>query len=168
MNRFNLSTWLSSSGGPLIVMDESVAGLWTGVDGQPSDYTMASQSTDYAGKLSAYGAEVLILGDEPLRTAVASAGDTLLIVRWQWAESEAEVRARIEHIDLGRVSFIEQLNIDWLDRTLVMFDAADRFNPQACLKFQVDSPMCEVSTLLYEPTPETALLIHRLTSRPVD
>ncbi|WP_347902928.1 Imm21 family immunity protein [Pseudomonas purpurea] len=168
MSRFNVSTWLSSSGGPLIVMDASIAGLWTGVDGQPSDYAMACQSADYAGKLAAYGTEVLILGDEPLQTAVASAGDTLLIVRWKWAESEAEVRAQIEHIDLGRVSFIEQLSIDWLDSTLVMFDAADRFNPQACLKFQVDSPMCEVSTFLYEPTPQTALLIHSLTPRPVD
>lgn len=160
MSKFKFSTWLSSSGGPLIVMDESRANLWTGIDGQPSDYDLACQSNDYAEKLTTHNSQVVVLGDEPLQTAIATAEDLLLIVRWKWAESEADVKAEVEKIDFGLVSFIEKLAVEWVDTTLVMFDAADTFDPDESLKFQIHSRVSEVSTFIYDPTPDTSLLIH--------
>ncbi len=160
MSKFNFSTWLSSSGGPLIVMDESRAKLWTGVDGQPSDYDLACQVNDYAEKLTVHDSQVMVLGDEPLQTAIATADGLQLIVRWRWAESETDVEAEVEKIDFGSILYIENLVVEWADRKLVVFDAADTFESGACLTFQIQSPRSEVLTFIYDPTPDTSLLIH--------
>jgi len=160
MSKFKFSTWLSSSGGPLIVMDESRAKLWRGIGGQPSDYDLACQSNDYAEKLTVHDSQVMVLGDEPLQTAIATADDLQLIVRWKWAESDADVKAEVEKIDFGLVSYIENLVVEWAERKLVMFDAADTFEAGACLTFQIQSRQSEVLTFIYDPTPDTCLLIH--------
>jgi hypothetical protein len=164
MRKFNFSEWLSSSGGPLVVVDESKAALWTGIDGQPSDYEIACQASDYVSTLTMHGSEVLVLGDEPLQTAIATSDDFLLIIRWKWADSEADVHAAIKKIDFDAVSYIEKLNIEWLDKQLVMFDAADAFNSRQCLRLKINSRKNEISTFIYEPTSTTALLIHVITS----
>ena len=160
MSKFNFSTWLSSSGGPLIVMDESRAKLWTGIDSQPSDYDLACQTNDYAEKLTVHDSQVMILGDEPLQTAIATADDLQLIVRWKWAESETDVKAEVEKIDFGLVLYIENLVVQWADRTLVMFDAADTYEADTCLTVQIQSRRSEVLTFIYDPTPDTSLLNH--------
>jgi hypothetical protein len=107
---------------------------------------------------------VLVLGDEPLQTAIATSDDFLLIIRWKWADSEADVHAAIKKIDFDAVSYIEKLNIEWLDKQLVMFDAADVFNSRQCLRLKINSRKNEISTFIYEPTSTTALLIHVITS----
>jgi len=165
MSRFKISPWLSSSGGPLVVMGEGLAGMWRGLDGHPSDYHRACQIDDYAGRLEGVDGDILVLGDEPLDTAIATADDALLIIRWICAPSEAEVLTQLELLELGSLTPIERLSIDWSSDALVLFDGVDGFDPQACLRLQLLSPHSEVSTFRYQPTPDITLLIHQIVPR---
>lgn len=165
MSRLKVSPWLSSSGGPLVVMGEGLAGMWRGLDGHPSDYHRACQIDDYAGRLEGVDGDILVLGDEPLDTAIATADGALLIIRWICAPSEAEVLAQLDLLELGSLTPIERLSIDWASDALVLFDGAERFDPQACLYLQPLSPHIEVSTFRYQPTADTALLIHQIAPR---
>lgn len=160
MSKFTFSKWLSSSGGPLIVMDESRANLWGGFEGQPSDYEIACQSGNYAEKLIMHNAEILVLGDEPLQTSIAKSENLILILRWKWAEDKADIYEAINEIDLDLISSIESIDIQWGETRLVVFDAADTFNSADCLKFQTHSTANNIITFIYEPTAETSVLIH--------
>lgn len=165
MTKHLLSDWLNSSGGPLVVMEEAKAPLWTGAGGSPSDYDKACQSVDYTSKLLVHSSEVLVLGDEPLQTAIATSDDRQLIVRWKWADSESDVRDAIDRLDLGTVDVIEKLVIDWKDQPLVMFDAAETFDPAQCLRFSARSGPNEVSTFICAPSPTISILVHALAPR---
>ncbi|WP_063825953.1 Imm21 family immunity protein [Paraburkholderia caribensis] len=166
MNNFVFSTWLNSTGGPLIVMEEARANLWSGTSGMPSgalsDYDIACKTADYAASLSVHGTDVLVLGDEPLQTMVATTADIRLIVRWKWADSDADVRSAIERFDFNAATPIERMNIRWSDTPLVMFDAADVFNAAECLRFSAWIGMNTVTTFIHEPTVSTSLLIHAI------
>ncbi|MCA8277346.1 immunity 21 family protein [Burkholderia sp. AU30280] len=164
MNKFVISDWISSSGGPLVVMEEAKASLWNGMSGNPSDYDLACQSADYSSKLAVHGSDVLVLGDEPLQTAVATSDSRLLIVRWKWADSEANVRVAIEQIDFDTVNVVEKLTITWANQPLVLFDAVDTFDPSHRLKFSAHLDSNEVSTFICQPTSRTSLLVHAIAS----
>lgn len=163
MTKYVFSDWLNSSGGPLVVMEEGKAPLWTGAGGSPSDYDRACQSADYASKLLVHSSEILVLGDEPLQTAIATSNDRQLIVRWKWADSESDVRDAIDQLDLSAVDVIEKLVVDWKDQALVMFDAAETFDPAQCRRFSTRSGPNEVSTFICAPSPRTSILVHALT-----
>ncbi|MFC0397422.1 Imm21 family immunity protein [Paraburkholderia rhizosphaerae] len=162
MNKYVISDWINSSGGPLVVMEEAKALLWNGMSGNPSDYDLACQSADYSNKLALHGTDVLVLGDEPLQTAVATSDSRLLIVRWKWADSEADVLGAIEQIDVGMVNIVEKLTINWANQPLVVFDAVDTFHPSRCLRFSAHSGASKVETFIYQPTSRTSLLVHAI------
>ncbi|QVN23426.1 Imm21 family immunity protein [Burkholderia pyrrocinia] len=162
MNRYAISDWINSSGGPFVAVEETTAPLWTGTSGSPSDYDLACQSVDYASKLKLHGADVLVLGDEPLQTAVAISDSRQLIVRWKWADSDADVRDAIEKIDFDMIDVIERLTVNWVNQPLVVFDAADVFDPTQCLRLATRHGTNEVTTFIYQPTPRTSLLVHSI------
>jgi hypothetical protein len=162
MSKYAISDWINSSGGPLVMMEEAAALLWSGSNGNQSDYDLACQSNDYASKLALHGSDVLVLGDEPLQTLVATSDKSQLIVRWKWADSDAEVRVAIEKIDLQAVEIIERLNLNLVDEHLVIFDAADTFDSNECLRLSMSSGAKEVSTFIFQPTPRTSLLVHSI------
>lgn len=164
MNKYIFSDWLNGSGGPLVAMEEAKAPLWTGVDGNPSDYDQACQSADYASRLCLHTCDVLVLGDEPLRTAIATCSDHQLIVRWKWADSESDVRDTIDQLELDSIDVAERLVVDWSDQPLVLFDAADTFDPAQCLRFATHPGPKEVSTFIYAPSPRTSMLVHSITT----
>jgi hypothetical protein len=62
VSRHTISDWINSFGGPFIAMEEAKASLWNRSNGRASDYDLACQSADYAGKLVLDGADVLVLG----------------------------------------------------------------------------------------------------------
>lgn len=160
MTQFKFSKWLSSTGGPLIVMPKNRAFLWKGIDGNPSDYNLACQTSDYAEKLELHDEKILVLGDEPLQTAIATSEKKIAILRWKWASSEAAVRQAIESLDFDSHAYIESIVIEWTDTKLVIFDAADKFHTENSLTLTIRSRKSRVLTLIHEPSPETAILIH--------
>jgi hypothetical protein len=101
-------------------------------------------------------------GDEPLQTAVAISDSRQLIVRWKWADSEADVQAAIEQIDFSTTNVVEKLTVRWANHPIVVFDAAGTFDPAECLRFSAHRDANEVSTFIYQPTSRTSLLFHSI------
>ncbi|CAG2159132.1 Imm21 family immunity protein [Cupriavidus numazuensis] len=165
MSKYRFSRWISSTGGPLVVMEKGKARQWTGIDGSPSDYDLSCQISDYAGKILVHGTETLILGDEPLRTAVATGNGIQLLVRWKWADSDSDVYAEVERIDPKSVKINEKLIIDWRSDTLVMFDGADFFSQTDSVQFSVRPGENVISTFVVQPTARTAILVHAICAK---
>ena len=164
MTKFKFSKWLSSTGGPLIVMSKNAASLWRGIDGSPSDYDLACQVSNYTEKLEVHNETVLVLGDEPLQTAIATSEEKTAIVRWKWAPSEIAVHHAMENLDFDNLICIEDIDIEWSDISLVIFDAAEKFCTGNSIKFKAGSKKNRILTLIHEPTPETSVLIHVIQS----
>jgi len=169
MNRFVVSDWIDSTGGPFAVMEEARAPLWNGLDEEGvwdgahfADYDLACQCEGYVGKLSMYETEVLVLGDAPLSTALAVSDAQTLIVRWNWANSKADMLEAIQQIDCNAAKIIEKWTVNWLSQSLVLFDSSDRFDPAQCLRFSTRQGVHEVATFIYQPVPETSLLVHSI------
>jgi hypothetical protein len=91
--------WIESSGGPLVFAPASVARAWKGValpaDNGPSDYDKACAVADDLGVITHDGAQVLVLGGEPDRTALIQSPGMITLVRWRWAVSEAALLASL-------------------------------------------------------------------------
>ncbi|MBF5044514.1 hypothetical protein FGE12_19100 [Aggregicoccus sp. 17bor-14] len=94
--------WVSSAGGPLVLLPSSLSSSWTGARQRgvaaSDDYAVACRVSGYVGVISKDGTDVLVLGDEPLRTT-ALASDVLTgFVRWVAAESSTAVEAAIHDL----------------------------------------------------------------------
>ncbi|HYO74665.1 MAG TPA: Imm21 family immunity protein, partial [Archangium sp.] len=63
--------WVFSAGGPLVLLPKAVQPRWRGTCGVPSDYEVACSVEGYVGVIEKAGRQILVLGDEPLQTAVS-------------------------------------------------------------------------------------------------
>src|SRR5689334_6022814 len=63
--------WIASAGGPLVLLPKLLQPRWQGTGGVPSDYEVACGVEGYAGVIEKAGWRILVLGDEPLQTAVS-------------------------------------------------------------------------------------------------
>jgi hypothetical protein len=98
--------WVSTGGGPLVVIPVEIAHLWRGDGGlglpngdlslvweavkTRTDYGRACGIDDYLGILQVGPGRCLVFGDEPLATAFQSTQDGGIFVRWVHAESEED------------------------------------------------------------------------------
>ena len=83
--------WTNSTGGPLILAETGIARHWRGTlgnsdslsDGKMTDYDRACQKTEYLQTICCAEGKALVLGDEPLQSAVTVGkfGEPL-VVRW--------------------------------------------------------------------------------------
>lgn len=82
-------TWVESSGGPLIVIPDSVLHRWTGVsdeDDVPGDYDRTWMVGDPIGLIPVGGVDALVLGGDPDSTTYLPRLG--VFVRWWAADSE--------------------------------------------------------------------------------
>jgi hypothetical protein len=161
--------WVESAGGPLIVMPSSALAKWRGapVDFDPSDldtwgdYGRACQIDGYAGTLDAGDDQALVLGDEPASTTYLP--EQWLIVRWIYADSEADVIRLIPNA-------VETAN--WEDTGTwttggpgKLFDSAlagDKLEHEHHLRVDVAPGTYQVRTAYVEPDDQTALVLVHL------
>lgn len=120
--------WISSEGGPLILLERNIASYWKGHDGSgtgerlSTDYERACEIEDYLGFLPVGPGEALVLNDEPMQTAWMRLGDTLgIVIRWEWAEDEETLVSAVQTIpeDLWEES---GLSLNVRDGRLLLFD----------------------------------------------
>jgi hypothetical protein len=62
--------WISSSGGPLVVLPKKELRAWRGAAHGGGDHDLVCSVDNYAGVVDWGGQNVLFLGDEPHQTAV--------------------------------------------------------------------------------------------------
>jgi len=176
--------WISSNGGPLVLISKNILSDWSGIDVEPSefidendhlldlartfqysDYERACRIDNYIGLLEVGKETVLILGDEPLMTTWISDKDfsgTNFMIRWIYADDENSILQLIPTL-----SYLDKVVSDIffkVEEQLYLFDSAypgremDEY-------ITVDLPLglYEVSTEIYKPNSRVALLVHRFT-----
>lgn len=163
--------WLSSLGGPFIVMPASVLPLWMGVSeqaGRISDYSRACEiaSCNEIGALSVGSRTCLVLGGEPLDTTWlkgARCGGGILC-RWMCAESDTEAESALEQawsqqfVDTG-------LSLTVRDSAWLLTDCAipgPKVKANEVLSFSLEHGKYNVQMCTYQPDAVTEFILVRL------
>lgn len=169
-------TWISGSGGPLILLPEELLSHWSGIDAPEGRVVESEGRWDPAGPATDYdracdvdtpiaGIDVgagsgIILGGEPAATTFLPRPNGGLLLRWVRADSEADVLRRIRgrsfEADGDDVAMIEVR-----PGPLLLFDAA-------CPGYEVESDRLVIdlhpgrylaSAVDFEPDESTQLIV---------
>ncbi len=164
--------WIASYGGPLLLAPERALKHWSGIlrdKSLPTDYTRACQIADYLGVIRVDRYDIVVLGDEPLQSTLLRSGsdDTILVVRWVYANDDASVAAYISQIpDKGFGSPAVIFHVE--DHTLYLFDSAipgiDVLNEKH-LSIEIRPNEYLVETAHFIPDEATSLIVHRMKPR---
>ena len=154
--------WISSAGGPLVLIPKVLRSRWRGTSGVSSDYEVACGVEGYVGVIEKAGSQVLVLGDEPLQTTVASVNGKPCLVRWVYAPSldaaESSVAA-MEPVHLGAP--VESVAIRITNSSLVLMDAgAPGEHPGDTLELTLDPGSYRIQVHEFTPTPDSKFLVH--------
>lgn len=98
--------WVSSNGGPLLLVPVAHLAEWRGTDAAPqdpgddpsSDYDRACAVATYAGVVPVGRSEGLVLGDEPNDTTWISLERGGILARWVYAEGSEQGEAALASI----------------------------------------------------------------------
>jgi len=159
-------TWITSAGGPLILLEEHLLSHWHGIN--TGDYDRACGIDDYLGLLDVGSGRALVLGEEPMPTAwlPLSGSAEGMVVRWQWADDDESVVEAIA--DLSKASWeATGIVFDVADRSVVLFDATCSGKDPDCnrtgckLNIVLKEKRYSIETAHYTPDENTALILHR-------
>lgn len=163
--------WISSLGGPLILMERNALSDWHGSEDERdyaknnhlTDYDRAGEISDYLGVIEVSDSKALVLPMPNETTSVPIDPEHVLIARWIWAESEGDVRETLQKLELEQpwVDSGVMLNFDSGD--LILFDSVysgrDVFDS---INISVKPGTYSVSTLSYQPNNATNLFMIEL------
>ncbi|MEV4216660.1 Imm21 family immunity protein [Nonomuraea sp. NPDC049725] len=119
-------TWVSTTGGPHILVPESSCRHWRGVpmdySDDEGDYGRACAVDGYIGLIDVGRVPALVFGDHPGMTTYLRSRRTL--VRWMGADSEAELLGvAIDALDSRTVPWDEELLWD-VHEPVILFDSS--------------------------------------------
>ncbi|HEY5838764.1 MAG TPA: Imm21 family immunity protein [Pyrinomonadaceae bacterium] len=165
-------TWISSDGGPLLLVEKSLVSDWQGVstlqtngaeDGPPADYDRACSIEDYVGLIAVGTGEALVLGDEPMQTSWLAVSDREgILIRWQWAADEESVRNTLHEI-IEAAWESTDVRFEIKTGELLLFDAAYPGDEiESSLVINLSAGEYSVNTAFWRPEDETSLILHRL------
>jgi len=153
--------WLSSEGGPLIIVGQNELINWQGVDN--SDYDRACSVEDYLGLIPVGNSQALVLGDEPCQTALFTINSKdLTLVRWIYGEDELTVEKHLRQVPEELFnSPLEQVEYRVQDDEFILFDSVLNGEVASGLKISLPPDMYVITTVQYEPDEDTSLILHR-------
>jgi hypothetical protein len=155
--------WIESTGGPLILIDETLRLLWGGVDSGHSHYMEACSINDYLGVVRVDSGEALILGEEPLTTTWISGSQlngALCRVAYAETVSSAETLLRQIPDQLPSVCTVE---VSIVSAQQAVFDAAvpgKRVTDGERLDIVLAPGRYRVETALFNPDERHSFVIH--------
>lgn len=178
-----IDNWVTSNGGPLILLPENLLSYWEGTDppnggrtieanfrwdptGPATDYDRACDIADYIGLIEVGPGHALILGDMPMPTNWWPLPTTEggILVRWMFADNDHNVIQAVQNLSIGSFQPAE-LTFSVTCPTLVLFDSAFPGVDKDCgatLTITLKEGVYGISTLHYTPDQETSLVLHRL------
>lgn len=165
--------WISSLGGPLILMDQSASANWGGDRkkdtsfsqvGLKTDYDRVCEVVDYVERIAVDGNQALVLGDLPSDTTwIRTNSKELVLVRWIWAEHEDHVLNTLTDFQDDQPWVDTGIVIFFASGELILFDSVYAGNEMTdFLKIRTESGNFRVSTLSYQPTEQLNLFMIRL------
>jgi hypothetical protein len=151
--------WIESAGGPLVVIPRSMSGEWKGIAGD--DYNEACRVENYLGLVARKWGDILVLGDEPLRTAVVSRSEGPAIVRWMYAPNEDQLLRVAATANLDELRPVETLSVRLLDEPYVIFDSGANGSTAPRLEFTPLPGSHPVNTyVIKDAGHEVGLILH--------
>lgn len=165
--------WISSTGGPLILMDQRFTNDWHGIDVpetnsstnmSQTDYERACGVDDYIGQISVGNGSAVVLGDEPMQ-ATWMAGNTSggTIARWRYARDQQSAERAVGHVP---DSVFEATDVSFNTQgDLILFDSAingQSLRPEEALLIRIPGGTYVIETADYSLDEDTALVLHRL------
>lgn len=164
--------WISSLGGPFILMDRLTVHVWKGDSnhsnaansGFVSDYERACQIQDFIGTLFVGADQALILGDLPSNTThVPIDSLSFLLIRWIWADSEDQITNALREFKVEQSWRDTGIHVLFRSGQLVLFDSVYGGNEMKdYLNIEVDAGNYHVSTLSYQPNDLINLFIVKI------
>jgi hypothetical protein len=152
--------WIESAGGPLVVLPASVSADWKGV--AADDYDEACGVEEYLGLLTREWGHVLVLGDEPLRTAVVKRPEGPAIVRWMYAPSAEELLDAALKVDLDAMRPVETITVGLRNGPYAIFDSGADGSSAKRLEFTPPPGARMIRTYVAkDDAKEIGMILHR-------
>ena len=160
-------TWVESTGGPLILLEEDLVPHWRGYlslsDSSLTDYERACEVSDYLGTIGVGSGSGLVLGEQPYSTTwlPASELDYGIIVRWVCAENEAAVIQALNELS-NRNWQRTDVVVEVTTGKLILFDSASPgYDIKTFIAVQIPKGSYVAETLHYDAHKDTSLTLHR-------
>jgi hypothetical protein len=156
--------WISSAGGPLVMLPGSYLKQWQGVQNKSSgvsDYELACKAASFADNIQWRGIELLVFGDEPMATCVVDHDKMPLIARWRHAPDDVSAVRALTSAQVGNMVPIEHVRLRVVEPEQVIFDSGTP-GPRVKdrLELTLKSGLYVVRTFCYEPSREMAFILH--------
>jgi hypothetical protein len=171
--------WISSDGGPLIVVEQKYLGFWEGCDAPSNnrvpeakfrrglevatDYDRACDIEDYIGLIDVGGGKAIVLGgDETAATWLHfRESEEGILIRWFSGNSETDVLRAADSLS-DKSGKNENLEFTIEDSDLVLFAACESGNDNVFprLKYSLPKGTYKIFTIEYEDE-QTSIICHR-------
>jgi len=160
-NRMNMH-WITSAGGPLVLVPEKMAAQWHGVSDGGGDYAAACTIDDYIGVIRWHGVDVLVLNDEPLATTCITDGLTIFL-RWMYAPNEDAITNVIQGMARHFPKQQGGAALDCQASRYILFDAgASAQNSVERIEVEVAPGPYMAETHVWTPNEDVGLVVHVL------
>jgi hypothetical protein len=160
--------WISSEGGPLILMHRSQLRTWHGAAGKGRDEHGFETDYDWACSVEEEVAvyegpsQMLVLGDEPDATSLRSIGADIVLVRWRAAPSAESMEDALAR-RIGDLRFEPIARFTTRPGEHLLFDSADvGWDANPALVATLDGHTYEVANAMLTAEEGISALLHRL------
>ena len=150
--------WVESAGGPLVLVPCSDVLRWLGA--HAGDYDEACSVDDYAGKLQRVWGEVVVLGDEPMRSTFVHPAGEIRIIRWRYAPGEALALQVAETVALDSGAAVERLPVVVKNEPYLLFDSARSGREADGITVRLEAAFHVLATYLVNQG-DVGLVVHR-------
>jgi hypothetical protein len=170
----NAMNWVSSEGGPLLLLPVSSLESWGGCTklstyesvgaGITTDYDRACQVPSYTGVIRVGTEDALVIGEHAQTTWIPLGANGGMLVQWLYADNEASA---VEHASTVPEKLFESAGFPFhvSEKALSLFDSAASgrsLKNERSLAIELTPGTYRVETAEWEPDDHTALVIHRL------
>lgn len=156
----NAVDWVESSGGPLVLVPCRHASEWRGIE--TSDYLEACAVDGYLGVVSRTWADVIVLGDEALRTTAIARGADVLLVRWLYAPSSDVLTEAARGFRAPSRRAVESTRISFLDEPYVIIDSAAAGDRAPGVSVSIPAGLREINTFVVNDVRDVAFVVHQI------
>lgn len=177
--------WISSEGGPFLLLEEQNLDMWGGVielitgppalnswspGGKPTDYDRACSVEGYIGLIAIGAEQGIVFGDEPMQTTwmPCQAESGGMVVRWIFGKSESEFLHWIDKVP--KAIFRSDGSFGIKRHRLLLFDSAVagcnvKKRPDEYLLIDLEPGLYEIETAIYQPDERTSMVAHHFTKK---
>ena len=153
--------WISSDGGPLVILPENRLLIWRGAAETGADYELACSVNDYAGLVEWKGCNALVLGDEPFQTTTRYSPQGVDLIRWMYAPDEETLLRALDTTDWGPPAEELEWHVDDADQVMIDSACEGQLSVER-VKIRLPQGRQRVSTYVVKPSPEVAAVVHQI------